>query len=479
MSIGDLINGARAVNGAVQGIGSTVSGISNSVKGLTDALGLTEKNSFWSQLKPASYRGVKFAVLGGTARFGRRNAVHEYPFRDTPWIEDIGRAARRILVTGFIHGDDVIAQRDRLIEACEKPGDGELVHPTLGRRTVALMDVSTTEHSEQGRVFEISFSFIEQGQRLYPGGTTASTAAVTAAAKNLNKAGALAFIGKAAAALQSGAAVALSAIETASRWANTALQVANDAISLVNLVTSLPGQFGRVFGLVRGLGSIRLLGGGSSDVSVQDLIAKAAVSRQNIGLAVDTLTAAGANLTASTASEFASAAQGVAASVLAAAPTPGDGLRGLLSMAAFTPAPSAGSVSLVLQGASVDLFRRAALAAAAEAAAAYQPASGDDAAAVRAEVLAAMDDEITRAGDQADDDVYAALRALRAATVQGLNEKGAALPTLTTVHIPLPMPSLVLAQRLYRDPTRSDELVSRANPIHPAFMPTTFSALNT
>ena len=41
-----------------------------------------------------------------------------------------------------------------------------------------------------------------------------------------------------------------------------------------------------------------------------------------------------------------------------------------------------------------------------------------------------------------------------------------------------PMPSLALAQRLYRDPDRADDLVARAAPAHPAFMPVRFKALS-
>lgn len=131
-----------------------------------------------------------------------------------------------------------------------------------------------------------------------------------------------------------------------------------------------------------------------------------------------------------------------------------------------------------MQLASGDLFRRAAVSAAAQASANYQPASTDDAVAVRTQVLAVIDLEITRAGDNGEDGVYTALRTLRASVVSDMNVKGAALPTLVTVETGSPVPSLALAQRLYRDSTRSDELVRRAEPKHPAFMPVEFKALN-
>ncbi len=60
----------------------------------------------WSEhLHPASFRGVPFAVVSGESVFGRRQAVHEYPYRDTAWIEDLGRSSRKITLRGFIIQD--------------------------------------------------------------------------------------------------------------------------------------------------------------------------------------------------------------------------------------------------------------------------------------------------------------------------------------------------------------------------------------
>jgi prophage DNA circulation protein len=84
---------------------------------------------------------------------------------------------------------------------------------------------------------------------------------------------------------------------------------------------------------------------------------------------------------------------------------------------------------------------------------------------------------MTVAGDQGDDETYEALSTLRAAVVADLNKRGAGLSSIKTFSVSAPMPSLALAARLYRDPTRADELVAQANPVHPAFMPTTFKAL--
>jgi prophage DNA circulation protein len=107
----------------------------------------------------------------------------------------------------------------------------------------------------------------------------------------------------------------------------------------------------------------------------------------------------------------------------------------------------------------------------------YQPSSADDAASIKDSVAQLFDAEIETAGDNGDDVSYEALRTCRAAIILDLDTRGAALPQLRNVVSTTPQPSLVLAQRLYQDAGRSDELITEADPVHPLFMPTSFMAL--
>lgn len=182
-------------------------------------------------------------------------------------------------------------------------------------------------------------------------------------------------------------------------------------------------------------------------------------------------------------SDFAAAAQELAAALLAATVNPADAIRLLASLADFTPndpttSAPIGAAMATMQSATGDMFRRAAVVALARASATYQPASAEDAAAVRDTVCAALDAEITIAGDQGEDATFNALRAVRAAVALDLAERGAALPSVVTVETRQSVPAPVIAQRLYRDPSRADELVTQANPPHPAFMPVSFRALS-
>ena len=84
---------------------------------------------------------------------------------------------------------------------------------------------------------------------------------------------------------------------------------------------------------------------------------------------------------------------------------------------------------------------------------------------------------ISTAGDQGDDASYTALRVLRTAVVQDLQARGAVLSPLVTVTAGDTRPALAAAQQLYRDASRADQLVVQADPIHPLFLPTTYTAL--
>jgi hypothetical protein len=86
------------------------------------------------------------------------------------------------------------------------------------------------------------------------------------------------------------------------------------------------------------------------------------------------------------------------------------------------------------------------------------------------QINASFDQAIVVAADNADNVTYQALIALYAAVSNDLGTRALSLPTLVQYAFATRMPSLWLAQRLYQDPTRADQLVAENMPIHPAFM---------
>ncbi|UEP42985.1 DNA circularization protein [Burkholderia sp. B21-005] len=471
----DVENAASAVRAAAFGI-------SNLANSLAARLG-GSPGSYFDQLRPASFRNIPFVSLGGSSSFGRRQQLHEYPQRDEPWAEDLGRGTRRIRMLGFVIGDNVIAQRDVMIAACEAIGDGELVHPTLGRRTVSLMDFRSVEHWEKGRYFEFQFDFVEGGKRQYPTAEVATLESVLTSITGLNVAAAFDFARTALGEISRGAAVLGKIANTTIRWYSFANDLVGDARNLFQTLFSLPGDFGRFFGSVSGVSFGRSPSiPAFSDASIQSLIEGATAARASVVTAGATLDAAAQSFSASSVDNFTAAVQGVTSAVLAATNDPSDSIRLLAKLATFSPANDT-TTSVIgmamggVEGACADLFRRTSIGAVAQASASYQPRSSDDAAQIRDFVTGLIDSEMAIAGDSGADQTYEALSALRAAVVADLNRRGAALSSIKTFEVAQPMPSLALATRIYRDPTRADELVSEADPVHPAFFPTTFKAL--
>lgn len=181
--------------------------------------------------------------------------------------------------------------------------------------------------------------------------------------------------------------------------------------------------------------------------------------------------------------DLSAAVQSLAASLLAAVADPADAISVLSQLAAFTstmptPPSQVGTAMADMQSAMSDMIRRTAVIALARASSVYQPASSDDAINVMSIVTALLDREIQVAGDQHEDATFNALRALRLAVVEDLTDRGARLPSVATFTTPAPQPAATLANRIYRDASRADDLVYQVDPIHPLFMPTTFKALS-
>lgn len=124
------------------------------------------------ELRTASFRGVRFHVEQGTIVAGRRLARHEYPQRDVPYLEDMGRKAREYKVEAYVIGADYMVARDDLLAAIEKSGPGQLVHPWHGTLNVTVSDCQLTESTQHGGFAKFGLTFIEAGQQLEPTAAT-------------------------------------------------------------------------------------------------------------------------------------------------------------------------------------------------------------------------------------------------------------------------------------------------------------------
>jgi hypothetical protein len=82
------------------------------------------------------------------------------------------------------------------------------------------------------------------------------------------------------------------------------------------------------------------------------------------------------------------------------------------------------------------------------------------------------------AADNLDNVAYMALITIHAAVSNDLANRSRPLPRMAVFTFPTSLPALNIAQRIYSDPSRSDELVAENKVIHPLFMPPVIDALS-
>jgi prophage DNA circulation protein len=234
--------------------------------------------AWWQQLQPGSWRGVGFVLDSGQTAAGRRIALHEYPYRDDAWAEDLGKLPPRFIVQAFLVGDDVYQQRDRMLRVVEQAGSGTLVHPTLGSIQCVLLDFSATDRRERGRYVELQFSFIRSGDVQYPSTSIATGSAVSACCSRVNVAS-RADLG---AALYPIPIVPQSATAAVLQFTDMALATVNDASRIIGAVRGLQGYHGRYAN-----GSRSTLQ--DADQTVRSVLAAATASRTVVYAAADSV----------------------------------------------------------------------------------------------------------------------------------------------------------------------------------------------
>jgi prophage DNA circulation protein len=130
---------------------------------------------FRDDMLPASFRGAMFHVEAGSKESGRRIVTHEFPKRDLPYSEDMGRKAFQFSVRGYcitfpidtpvpLYTRDYRTARDALIIQLETEGTGVLQLPTLDPFTVVCSGYRWTEEERAGGYCVFDMQFAEWGQ---------------------------------------------------------------------------------------------------------------------------------------------------------------------------------------------------------------------------------------------------------------------------------------------------------------------------
>jgi prophage DNA circulation protein len=401
--------------------------------------------SWRDELQPASIRGVPFLVETGSMKFGRRAFAKEYPYRNDPFVDDMGRRMRVYTLEAFLieakDDDDLFGQRDALIEALEKEGPATLIHPRFGALRVQVGDATWRTEKREGNVERFSIDLLEATAEAQPQVAVDTLDVVTVAADALDDA-------------QGGMLDRLMAIK------NQATHVIGAAQDTIN-----KGMQG-VKKLVRiGTGAADAVAGLSQaiDSAVSDISSLILLPRK-----------------------LASAVSGLVHQVLGIDDRIETALSGYRAIESLwgdvepipqtTPSRAAQANNQV---AIIQLFKTAAVVAAVRVVVNQAStiairsntdspfASADQAYAVRDELVKALDDIALTA----DADMYIAIVELQSALVAHIEAHGNALPRVTKRTFPDSMPMLVIAHRIDGTIDRLDDLVSRNRIKHPLFVP--------
>lgn len=465
-------------------------------------------------LAPAAFRGAKFAVVESQSAGGRRVALHQYPGKEVPWAEDMGRDARRFRLRGFVLDGSVklgrgsvSMQRAALMTACDKRGPGTLDHPTLGKITVALQRWTIGEGLDAQNYSEVEIEAVETGQQEYPAVTATATTnlqkqvgavqftrPLTPAGSRLRKA-LLRFVKSTVLALVSGKPLTLSGVLASatgllsvagvradlvgriSGWVSRVLWYANDATALYRIAAGLLASDGFTYGrYAQGANSGLTTTNPSAyanDQTITDLNADASVLRQEVKDRAQACADLAASVDLADITPLGEAATDMIDALLDCCADPADAIRILLSLLSTTLAGASTTITTL-----VDLMVcEAAAAALTDAVSRYQPSSTDDAAARIAQIGPVLDALAVAAADAGADEVHAALRDCRAAIVTMLRDAAATVADLQNFAFGEPLPALLIAQQIYGDAARADQLVGQVNPVNPLFFPLAFEAL--
>lgn len=130
--------------------------------------------SWRDNLRSASFRDIPFKVMSVTTEGGRRAVLHQMPFKDLPFVEDLGRIAGVYNVVGYVvqsagNSYDYFTERESLKDALDRSGAATLVHPFYGEIEVNLTGKYRIDESfAEGGLARFQMTFTEAGAIEYP-----------------------------------------------------------------------------------------------------------------------------------------------------------------------------------------------------------------------------------------------------------------------------------------------------------------------
>lgn len=429
--------------------------------------------SWRDELRSASFRGLPFFVATSEGEVGRRTVTHEFAGRDTPFVEDLGRATRRIQLEGYVLGPDYMADRDELRAAFETAGPGRLVHPWWGELDVALDGtVRWTESTDEGGMARLSCAFVEAGDATPPAARQSTVEAVELAAD---------------------VAVAAVADDFVEEWSadNLASSYLADAIAMVQAaVSAVRAVKGKIDAALRVIDDVTAAIDAVADAVASLILFPRVLANKLIGVyatvvgAIASIAGAAALVVADEADEpiFGGGTSTTTPPSSVDTPVEEPSSERLIAIMLGTVRDVTGFAVVIVPDTGATTPQREQRSASARAldqlvraigviegcrvAARLKYVSYEQADAVRAELAERIDDLLPDASDE----LYTALVDLRTSMALHLATAGEELPRELRWTPPVTLPALVIAHHLYGDARREAELVERNRLPHPGFV---------
>jgi prophage DNA circulation protein len=442
---------------------------------------------FADALKKCHFRG--YEIVAPEIKFAPEEAIvlHEYPYKKYPNPENMQSPRDYYEVQGFIQSTNpsypanVYGSFEKQVYKAFRGQTGIFTHPSQGDIMVTCLRCSTGISADYLGAISVSLRFVA----VDPNSTTINAPKPNTpfSLQNFVSSGlssiSTEFSSAANGFLQSGIGIAVGAALTAVSFIGAAVEVVSGATSAV--------------GAVKGLGYITdssvTLGRYSAGNLSQAPACLAAVDTSqpmpaqiiqgtqllrdnyttalaNLNIQVAALANTADSLNAATLSTMSNSVQTALAAVVAATNDPIDTINALTAVANQTQVSALpGAV------ATGNLIAWSALAYMGNVISVYQPTSSTDADNLLTEITPIYQAAWIAAADAHDVASYKALKQIFSGISAYLRSVAVNLPPLVTYSFPTSLPAPVLAQWVYQDGSRADEIMLRANPVHPLFMP--------
>ncbi|HDS1679150.1 TPA: DNA circularization N-terminal domain-containing protein [Pseudomonas putida] len=452
------------------------------------------------ELHPASFRGVPFHVDSDSMPVGRRTQVHEYPQRDKPLVEDLGRVTREIKMAAFVIGEDFLIKRDDLLNALDKPGAGELIHPWYGRLMVTATGCSVGHERREGGMARFDLVFVEDGEKGFPAGVPNTARQLEESSETLLQSAIRRY--KAAMAVVNRARLAVVVLQNG--IAGVQMAIAQELRQLTGLVSSVealadmlinaPGNFSAMIrGQFSSVGGSRSTGYRWGPSSSTSSTASASSSASSIEADPEfASTVAGLPEADPEFVSFAASSRAIATQVEQSRDLAAQVMAAASAIEAGSTAAGGAATAAVIEAAR-ELVRDALIVLAVRTAAAMPvvqapaPLSGYPSlqqqvaspiarpdVPVTADVVAvrdAIEAALVAAEQTAPHEHFEVLEVVRKQVRAHLTEVARAGVRLAEVTTLESLPAVVLAYQRYGDATRAAEIVTRNKVAHPGFLP--------